>query len=257
MLPSLSSIVNDFQQMMRPIYIGQAVNAGIRDSINPYNLSAVLIFLFLLHLIKKDKLPLNTFCVFFISAYIVSILGLIFGLLDPLLNNYLFTHIIQFANLVIGIFFVWVGLVNLHGWWRLKQNNAFNQLVVKVLLFFSDETVQGKKISWIRRNTLRIGSLAWGVWAALLGSAWGPDKELYWMFRSLVEGNNTSKGFLGIFLYGICQAWIFFFICIVLSVIRRSQKSKALLEKNISLVKIFCAAVFLSVGLGISYLSIK
>ncbi len=239
------------------LYVTQSINIGLKDSVNPYALSAVVIFIFLLYLVKKDRLPINTFSRFFIIGYVVSVLGLIFGLFEDLLNNFLFTRIIQIANLVVGVFFVVIGLRHLKGWWQLKKNNAFNQLVVKALLFFSDETVEGKQLRWVRRNTLRMGSLCWGMLAAFLGAGWGPDKDLYVMFGFLNKGNNLGKGLWGIVLYSIIQAWIFFMIWIVFAMIKRSESSQLWVEKNISLIKIAAAALFLSVGIGITYLSIK
>ena len=257
MLPSVSSIFNNVLELVNSLYFIQSVNIGIKNSITPYALLTVLIFVYLLFLIKKDKLPINIFCIFFIAGYMLGSCGLIFGIFDVLLKDNLFNRIIQIADLLVGGFFVWVGLVNLNGWWRLKKNNAFNQLVVKTLLFFSEETVKGKQLNWFRRNTLRLGSFSWGMLAALLGSAWPPDKDLYLMVGFLVNGNNTSKGFSGILIYSFVQAWMLFLVWFLLSYIRKSDSSKLWIEKRISLIKISGAAVFLAVGLGIFYLSIK
>lgn len=256
----LQSVTYPFKIIHEPfcsLTLTQSVHTGIKDSINPYVLSSMLIFVLLLYGVKKDKLPRNTFSAFFIGGYVLSTFGLILGTFDAFLNNLLFTQVVRVSNLILGLIFVCVGLINLRNWWRLKQHDAFNQLVVKAILFFSDETIKGKKIGWFRIQWIRLGSFFWGILAALLGSAWGPDRDLYVMFAYLVKGNNLIEGFWGIGIYSFVQAWMLFFIWFLTVFIRLSVSSQTWIEKNISFIKIIGAAIFISIGLGISYLSIK
>ncbi len=257
MLQSVTNSLNIIDVPFCSLTLSQSVRTGIKDSINPYVLSTTLIFILLLYAIKKDKLPSHIFSAFFIGGYVFSVFGLILGTFDPLLNNLLFTQIVRIANFILGLMFLLVGLINLRDWWRLKQHDAFNQLVVKAILFFSDEAVKGKKISWIQTQCVRLGAILWGMFSALLGSAWGPDKDLYVMFAYLLKGNNWAEGYWGISIYSIVQAWILFFVWFLTAYIQLSVNSQAWIEKNISMIKIIGAAIFISIGFGISYLSIK
>lgn len=257
MLQSVISPLKIIHEPFCSLTLTQSIQTGIKDSVTPYVLSATLFFVLLLYCIKKDKLPRNTFSAFFIGGYVLSTFGLIFGTFDVFLNNLLFTQIVRIGNLILGLIFVWVGLINLRDWWRLKKHDAFNQLVVKSILFFSDETTQGKKVSWFRIQCIRWGAFLWGMLAALLGSAWGPDKDLFVMIAYLIKGNNQLEAYWGIGIYSLVQSWLLFFVWFLTAYIRLSDSSQAWIEKNISFIKIIGAAIFISIGSGISYLSIK
>ena len=239
------------------VTVTQPVQLGMKDSLDPYVVSAVLLFIVLLYFVKRDRLPVNVFCGFFIVGYVLSVPGLMFGVFEPFLNNFLFTKIVQISNIVVGALFVVIGFLNLYDWWQLRKNDAFNQLVVKALLFFSEEALQWKKLGFIRRVIFMIGAFSWGVLGSLLGAAWGPDKDLFIMFQMMVLGNNTWVGVKGIFLYALVVGWLLYLIWFLNIFIRWSKGARLFIEKNISLIKIFGSAVFLATGLGIIYLSIK
>jgi hypothetical protein len=227
-----------------------AVQLGIKDSITPYVLSALLVLNVFLYILRKRPLSISLICGAFISGYILVHALLTMGVYDRFLKIAIFQSVIRWSNLLLGIVFIVIGIVHLRDWWMLKKNkDADLNISLREEAGLISEKAKVKTF-------LSIAAVFFiGQVVALLGSGWAPDKNFYVNLEYAVEGNQIGSMLAFTFAYSFFSAWLLWFLWIFVVSVR--LKNKEFWVKNVSLLKIILSSIFLSVGIGISYLSLK
>ncbi len=241
-----------------------AMAFGINDSLSPYSLSVVLLFLNLIYFCGHARGPVILGGLLFIfSLSSTTFLSLLSGY-DLWLESDEVNTVVRILSLGVGAVFVWRGLVIFMDWWRCKKNNhaadatGINRL--PAFLEVCPAPAADNALPSPRRRSIR-GTLILILIAVLLGttgtvlcSLWAKSRYFYLTYYSLLTAGRSRASvlFLGIyclaFAFSAVVAWV-----LVLS-ISYSEKAKRVLAKSVSLVLVASSAVSFSLGMGLIYL---
>jgi hypothetical protein len=229
-----------------------AAQLGIKDSLTPYVFLAFLLLNVVLFAVRKWPKQCSSFGLSFIFGYMATHSFVVVGAFDFILGTPLLQQIIRWVNLALALGLIGIGAIHLRDWWMIKKGRESS-----VLISFHRGTENSQKaLSRIKTRGFLIVIFMIGQVAALLGSPWAPDQDFYLKLKYASEGGHAERILLFTFTYSLFAAWLLWFSWIVLVLGRKSEK-QFLIFKNISLQKMVLSSIFIAVGLGISYLSLK
>ena len=133
---------------------------GLKDALNPCNLSTMVMFVALLDWLRRRQLPYVSWgWLFIIFSYTASLFFSTGGLMS-ILYSILFFKTVRIIYAVIGVTFIIVGVIHLMDWIRIKRG-----YVSKTPAAISDD---GKE-KFLFKIFVKIGVIALAVYLAASG----------------------------------------------------------------------------------------
>lgn len=235
---------------LQPSYgVATALALGSRDGINLFSLSITLTFLsFLIHRARSSRAVLSYGFIALAAQFVMTVL-LVHGRFDFLMSKEQVVDWIKMFYWFYAAAIVLIGGVYFRDWW-LHRSGQLDKLTIKSR---TEKTQQTSRGGVILRETLKgFVPALYAIFVVVLGSIATQDYTVFmmivkysragddiWLARKVAYTYSASFMFptLVAFLLAYCY--------------HSSEKLKSKLSDSISMVKVVCSAVYLSVGVGL------
>ncbi len=241
-------------------YVLLAIALGINDSLNPYGLSIVLLFLVFLSFYGRAPGHVIISGLFLaLSLSLVTFISIVRGY-DIWLESAAVNTVVRILSWGMAAVFVWLGFMSFSDWWRGKKDGRAGSAEINHLPVFLGACPAHHAVSCSGRGVLRdfvglmIISVLLGTLGTVLGSLWPKSQHLYLSYYSLVTAGRPQATVLFLGFYSLASAFCVVVMWLVVLSISYSERMKGILIKAVSFVRITSSAVLLSMGLGLLYL---
>jgi len=233
--------------------LSKAFLAGLGDSFSAGNIATVLIFVLFLSVIG-----LTGKRVFLLGLLFVGIVGgmqfsSVMGAWDHVITHLFFLNASRFIYLLLAIYFLYLGIVNIADWWKYKKSNDIQRfrLNLPVFLHCGDKpkvSIEG----WLKKIFEAVRFILLTVFIAFVGALLAltfPQNEYIFIVHSfMMAGGDKIFVNLSFILYSLAVILplIALWILIVWIFLKKRGDTKAILY-----YKLTGAALCLSAGIGI------
>ncbi|OGX39454.1 MAG: hypothetical protein A3G91_03965 [Omnitrophica WOR_2 bacterium RIFCSPLOWO2_12_FULL_50_9] len=241
-------------------YVLLAIALGINDSLNPYGLSIVLLFLIFLSFYGCAPGHVIISGLFLtLSLSLMIFLSIVRGY-DIWLESAVMNTAVRILSLGMAAVLGGFGFISFSEWWRGKKDSRAGGAGVNRLPVFLGAYPAHNAVPCSRRGVLRefvsliIVSVLLGTLGTVLGSLWPKSQHLYLSYYSLMTAGRPQAVILFLGFYSLASAFCVVVVWLVVLSISYSERIKGILIKAVSFVRITSSAVLLSMGLGLLYL---
>ncbi len=231
--------------------LGMAMSLGSRDGVNVFSLAlTVLLLIYLIYFVRSKWDVLNLGLVAF-SVQVLTATLMVQGKLDLILSlDWVFSVFIVFYW-ILGTAFVGLGLALFRDWTRLRADQTSGLWIKWPEEFDSSGAGQNMLARTIRFLSQGLIVSIYSVLTVMLGSIATND---YVMFLMVLEAQATQAVFEAqklTFAYALPFAFPTFIVALLALIYRSSSSIRDKARQSMSMVKILCSAVLLSVGAGV------
>ena len=232
-------MINERYSFLAPFFI------GIKEAVNPYALTTILLFLLFLHRIGKNRQAIFLAGSCFISAVLGTSLLLCFGLFDFLFQYSFVLTGFRLFYLVAAIVFLFLGGRHFRGWRQYKKNKNQIDIFSSQWSFFS-----GRKIIII------ISSIISGFLLTIFSSIWPQDYYMFLMFYYWVSKMDILLSVSSFIWYSMGFVFPLLVAWLIILMLISSQRLNKFFVQGISYVRIITSPIYFSIAISLIYLSI-
>lgn len=225
-------------------YILAAISLGIEDSLNPYMLAVILVFVAYLAFIGNTPQRIKLASTYVVTTMLAGIFFLLQGMNSGWADTPLYNSIVRFSSLLVAVFLLAAGYLLFTQW---RHSKGYSPQWQPVFLTEGTEYPQ-KNIGIV------FFSVIVGLAAVALVSLWPQNQNTYINYYMLFTSGNVLLATLFFVLYSLAFVFFLAVFCIIVFHIKRSEKWRRQLVKAISLVYISSSALFIAAGFGLIYL---
>ncbi len=217
---------------------------GFADALNPCNLATLVIFTALLGWLRRGKVsPVFNGWAFVVLSFIASLIYAAGGLMN-ILYSFPFFMAMRVFYIVVGVVFVWAGVVHLMDWVKLYKGNA----AVFTLPFLEDG--QGKPFSGILARFIVIAA---AFVLNAFSTVWPANKYITFYANYLHMPGEFKKTLIMLIVYSVMLA-----VPMAIAPLWMSWTSqKGWVCRNMSKAKITVSAVLIGLGVSLIYVFIR
>jgi len=225
---------------------------GLKESLNPCTVTAVLIFWILLTSRCRTKFQVLIVGTFFLLSSFLTHFCLVFGAFDKFLSLSYINEIISYFYLALGGGFLVWGFLHLTEWWKYKRGGSETSWVGYYPSFLRPQEGSDEK-KWFVFVKYGLMSSILGFVTVLFSIVWPQNYYLFVMYYSVMSGTNILVGFLSILLYsfGIVVPMLIFWLAIIYMI--NLPRISDWMKRNLSFLKIVTSAIYLSCGWGLIF----
>lgn len=225
-------------------YILAAIRLGIEDSLNPYILAGILVFLGLLAFIGNTPEKIKLAAKYVVISVVAGMAFLFSQMNSQWLNAPPHNAVVRFLSLGVSVFLLTGGYLLFKQWWRCRSASAQWRPA------FLAETAQSSQ----KNIGIVFFSVIVGLAEVVLVSLWPQIQNSYTIYYMLLTSGNVLLATLFFVLYSLAFVFFLIIICVIIFYIKRSEGLRRRLVNAISLVYISFSALFVAAGFGLIYL---
>ena len=238
---------------------------GVRDSVNPFALALILLFLLAVYLWAFTLKRVLVFCGFTFLGIVASQIVLFNGLWQETIKSEFFWQTLKLSCLVISIILICVGIINFLDWVRLKKGVSSSNLLLKFscpVQFKVDKAelianFSGESHGFVWMFFMAVFCLFIGV---VMGTALFIWPQSYYIYLLAIDAlSNMSQK--ASFLVAVCYACAIGLPYIFVAVSRMPQvcssSAVGFCLRYLSTIKIVLSAIFLAMGLVLGAFDFK
>jgi hypothetical protein len=225
---------------------------GLKSSVNPFLLATTLVFIIILTTFKHSRAQLIAAGLSYVASVWMINFFVLSGGYDQLIYVPAIEPMIKIVYSFLAICFVYIAAVHLTDWWCYQKGKEPSMFWLRSAREL-DHAVSTRKLG--RAIALVLFSVVVAWFLTFCEARLTQNYYLFVMFQRKMEHTNggvlSSLGIYAAYMIAYTLPLLLFWVYCIIDA--SSMRVKTRLNRFISLEKVFLAALYLGVGLGLFY----